>query len=173
MTIAAIVAASSIEELHDFFVASVSAAAALLGLLFVAVSLGPESLFGAEADQKNRGAAVGAFVAFANVLFVSFAMIVPRVGLYIVIVVAFIALAQILIESRALGWSAERLQGRRPFGLLSIVIYSFEAVVGVRLILHSGSPDAIVYIVLGLYGYALNTSWSLLRNRGRGPAKRP
>jgi hypothetical protein len=83
-----------VKELHDFFVASVGAAAALIGLLFVAITVAPERTFGINAEYSRQRRAEGAFIALSNVLFVSFAALAPHAPGAIIAVVAVIAIVQ-------------------------------------------------------------------------------
>jgi cytosine/uracil/thiamine/allantoin permease len=158
---------SELKELHDFFVASVGAAAALMGLLFVAVSIAPEKIFGAPASAAQRGDAERAFTAFGNVFFVSLVALIPRGALPAIAVVAVIAMAQIVS-------TAVRMKRRFPseinwrnIGLISLAIYAFEFVAALQVQAGTRRPETIVYIAIGLYAYALGTSWSLLGARER------
>src|SRR5258708_6825442 len=57
----------------NFFLASAGAGAALVGLLFVAVSVAPEQPFAPGSAPERRGVATAAFIALANAFFVSLA----------------------------------------------------------------------------------------------------
>jgi hypothetical protein len=149
-------------ELKDFFGASVGAASALIGLLFVAITLAPEKVFGPSADSQKRGQAIGAFIALANVFFVSLAALIPDATALVVIVVALIAIYQIVRESITMARAFPELRGWHRFGLIALCIYALELALAVRLATKTGHPRGLVYTVLGLYGYALGTSWSLL-----------
>jgi hypothetical protein len=155
-----------VSDFKDFFVASVGAAAALIGLLFVAVSLGPEQLFGPDADAAKRGLAMATFIALGNVFFVSLAAIVPRNTAWIIAVVAGISILQILSARRTMSRIYPERRAWARFGLTSLAIYMLELVIAIRFATKTGRPDGIVYTVLGLYGYALAGSWSLLTARG-------
>ena len=153
------------EALHDFFVASVGAAGALIGLLFVAISIAPDKVFGPEADPAKRADASGAFTALANIFFVSLGSLVPKSGPAIVFAVSLLGIAQILVEGARLGREYPELRGRKHFGLISLCIFGIEAGFAARVWLGHQTADGIVYTVLGIYGYALGTAWTLLGGR--------
>ncbi|MGP6157844.1 MAG: hypothetical protein ACLPYS_10130 [Vulcanimicrobiaceae bacterium] len=156
-------------DLKDFFAASVGAAAALIGLLFVAITFAPEKIFGSKADAQKQGQASGAFIALANVFFVSLAALIPRFSTEVIIVIALVSIWQILQQGGMMSQRFSALRGRHRFGLISLGIYVLELYIAVRLRLKVAPADGFVYTVLGLYGYALGTSWALLGARDDGP----
>jgi hypothetical protein len=66
------------ERLANFYLATVGAGAALIGLLFVAISLHPERTLDRLAAPARRGVASGAFAALVNAFIVSTAALPQR-----------------------------------------------------------------------------------------------
>ena len=63
---------------HEFFAASAGIAGALIGLLFVAISLRPERVIGPEAEDVYSVRASLALIAFSNALVVSLFGLIPE-----------------------------------------------------------------------------------------------
>ena len=151
-------------ELHEFFAASVGAAAALIGLLFVAISIAPEKVFGDQADADRRADAQRAFTALVNVFFVSHSAV------RVMEVVALLAIVQIARAIFMRVRSDGGLKNWQHLGLISLGIYVFELIAAQGVVTRAVSPDKLVYFVLGLYAYALGTSWNLLGAKGAAKA---
>ena len=158
------------KELHDFFVASVGAAAALIGLLFVAVSIAPEKIFGPTALPLRRSDAERAFTALSNVFFVSLAGLIPHAPLEAIAVIAALGVLQILFTGLALRRRYPTQFTWRNIGLVSLAIYVFEFISALRIAASGSRADSIVYIVMGLYAYALGTAWGLMGAKDAEPA---
>src|SRR5215472_14623589 len=94
-------------EFANFFIASASAGAALVGLLFVAVSIAPEQMVTRRAPMERQAVAGGAFTALINAFFISLAALIPHInfGLVIVPLSGFC-----LLTSLIQGWQLLRLR---------------------------------------------------------------
>src|SRR5450631_2734514 len=133
----------AVSELKDFFVASVGAAAALMGLLFVAVTFASDKISGAGANMNKRGQAVGAFFALANVFFVSLAALLPRHAELVIMIFAVLSIYNVASESEVMRRQFPELRGLRRFGLISLAIYLIELGIALRLTRKIASPDRL------------------------------
>jgi hypothetical protein len=74
------------DAFRDVFTASAGAGGALIGLLFVAVSIASDRIFGRTAAPERTAVAGSAFTALVNAFFISLAALLPGQSLgYIVI----------------------------------------------------------------------------------------
>lgn len=155
-------------DFQPFFTASVAASAALIGLLFVSVSIAPERVFGPTSESVRQAQALSAFTALANIFFISMASLIPHQPFGVVVTIAALpAVAQTLGLLRLFPhWRAARIVWRGLFLFLaSGVVYFYEVASGIELWRSPGSLDALyslLYLLLGAYAIGLGRAWELL-----------
>ena len=156
-------------DFQPFFTASVAASSALIGLLFVGVSIAPDRVFGSGADPRRQAQAISAFSALANVFFISMASLIPTVVIGVVVtLVAAISSMQLLgllvtVPQRAAN-AVELYRGVILF-VASAAIYGVELYLGIVLWNYPHSTDALaglLEVLLGAYGIGLGRAWQLL-----------
>jgi fucose 4-O-acetylase-like acetyltransferase len=178
------------EDIRDFFTASGSVAGALIGLLFVAISVAGDRLARAEADaQRLRIRAAAALTAFLNALAVSLFALIPghKIGpaaLAAGIVGLAFVLAALLSLIRAHQVRAAKL-GDAVFLLLLVVTFVIQVIQGAQVIAqpgNSGDVNTIAALVVVCFLIGIARAWELIGGpsigltrevtalvRGRGP----
>jgi len=156
-------------EFANFFIASASAGAALVGLLFVAVSLAPEQIVTRRAPMERQAVAGSAFTALMNAFFISLFALIPHFNTGSGIV-PFSGLC--LLTSLIQAWQLLRLRKgwrsllRRAFlVLLSVALYGLELVNGFQLIAapsQVGVVFGLVWCLIGAFVIGLVRAWELL-----------
>ena len=161
-------------EFQTFFLASSGASAALIGLLFVAVSIAPERVFGTQAEAVHQAQALSAFTALANVFFISMASLVPGIAIGIVVTIVAIPASLQTLALLALfnHWRAEGIAYRGLVLFLgSAAIYAVELTLGIQLWVSphgTGALTGLLELILGAYAIGLGRAWELLGGpRGR------
>jgi len=155
-------------EFETFFLASSGASAALIGLLFVAVSIAPERVFGDEAEAVRQAQALSAFTALANVFFISMEGLVPSIQIGIVVTVVAIpaSLQTLALLGLIKHWRAQGIVSRGlVLFLASALVYGFELTLGIRLWSspnNTGVLTGLLELLLGLYAIGLGRAWELL-----------
>jgi hypothetical protein len=156
-------------DFQPFFTASVAASSALIGLLFVSVSIAPERIFGEHAEAQKTAQAVSAFSALANVFFISLTSLIPGVvpGLVVTAVGVASILQLLSLLLRVRGWRGRGIQAIRGavLFLVSAAIYGTEIYLGIVLWLHPESVGAqvgLLEVLLGAYAIGLSRAWQLL-----------
>ncbi len=163
-------------EYSNFLVAGTQASAALIGLLFVAVSIAPERVFGPGGEAEKRALALSAFTALANAFFVSFGSLIPHIdfGVMVVVVGAVAGFQTVALLIMLPNWRREGTLLRS--GLLFVVsafVYGYEIAIGVQLLSKPFDPSlmtALLALILGVFSLGLARAWELLgAPQGRGP----
>lgn len=158
---------------NGFFSGAATVAGALVGLLFVALSVAPERLRGDTASMEHQAIAATAFTALVDALFVSLIGLQPGGGLQYGAVslgalglTSSCGLAVRLLRARG----SEPLSRRWPY-LLSFIIAVYAAQLASGLVVRSGGTetDLTVTFVYIMFGIGISRSWELLGLRGGGP----
>jgi hypothetical protein len=158
------------EGLHDFFLGSAGVAGALIGLLFVAISVSGERLEKAEAAaQTLRIRANAALTGFINALVVSLFALVPDGGIGTTTMVVgivgllFVVAALLsLIRMRGLRWAT----GRDALFLIGqAVVFVIQLIFGIELTGSqgdSGAANGVAILVIVCFVIGISRAWELI-----------
>lgn len=155
-----------------FFAASAGAGAALVGLLFVAISVIPDQAQNPDTQLERQAAIETAFSALLNDFLISIAALIPNANLgYVTVILGSFA----AVNTCTLGW---RLLTKRVHWtsmvrrviliLLSLVSYGYEVYFGSLLLAHPNNVDlvySIVVVLLISYANGVIRAWELVGGR--------
>ena len=158
------------DSMRDFFIASGGAAAALVGLLFVAISVSLERLQEAhKSAQLHRIRASASLTAFTNALAMSLLALVPKhtigataVVLGIVGLLFVIASLMSLIRVRQVRWSTAR---EALFLIALCAVFLLQVIDGVRILNNpgdSGDVSTIAILVVACFLIGIARAWELI-----------
>jgi hypothetical protein len=149
----------------DYFAATAAAAGVLIGLLFVSVSLRPDSVFGDGAPQAGATLAGSAFTSLVNTFFVSLLALIPKDNLgWGAIVMAAIS----LYGTGRLNRHGKRDVTQLLLLVLSIVVFLGQAADGAFLLARPHDNNLVynlAYLVVSTLGVALARAWALLQGK--------
>jgi len=156
-------------EYANFFMTTATAGGALIGLLFVAISLAPEQTVYARAPVEVRVVSSSTFIALFNAFFLSLGALLPYTNIgWFALSLGLIGVINSLNYGRLLltplpSWL--NVLRRIWLTALSLCLYLGELVYSIQL-LFSPTNGSLVYslglIVLLNYGIALLRAWELL-----------
>ena len=172
------------ESFETFFLATAGAGGAFVGLLFVAISIGPQRTFDprAVAGMQHQRLAEATLLTLFNGFVLSCVALVPGID---VGWVAFVAgAAGVLIAAQLIGFLTRshrhEIPGRLPWlhrlrvvslSLVAVLLYAIEGLLGLRLILRPADVDAyrwLAVIIIALYGLGILRAWTLLGDPQHG-----
>jgi hypothetical protein len=157
------------ENLHEFFLASAGVAGALIGLLFVAISVSQDRLSRDERSELHQLRAGAALTAFTNALTVSLLALVPGEKLAVTAVVVGVGglmfeLAALLALTRS-----RRLQPQLPreatFLVALAAVFTLQVVDGVLLLHTPGAATharTIAVLVVVCFVIGIARAWELI-----------
>ncbi len=152
-------------DLHDFLIASVGAAAAFIGLLFVALTVVMgRSDAGSEVIGRDRTLVASSYTALTTILFISLVGLLPD-GDVTWVMLAFGVIGVFSSARLFQHWLKDRSQGDNIMMIiLSLLIYLLLAGYGG---VHAAHPsklnlDIFSTAIFGLYGIALARAWALI-----------
>jgi hypothetical protein len=164
---------AAVTSYTGFFSGTATVAGALVGLLFVALSVAPERLRGDKASIEHQAIAATAFTSLVDALFVSLIGLQPGGGLrYGAISLGALGLTSSCGLAVRL-WrvrGTEQLSRRWPYLLSFIVaVYAAQLVGGFAVSGGAGQADLAVTFLYIMFGVGISRSWELLGLRGGGP----
>ena len=146
-----------------YFAAMATAAAALIGLLFVAVSVRDDTIFGPNAMPGGEALAVTAFIGLVSSFVVSLLGLTPKVNIgEPAVIMAVISVVAIVRLQRRLH------TGRNPIVLtITLLVYAAQFGLGVLLLVdpHSDQLTNLSIIVFVPLIVSLQRAWSLLKGK--------
>lgn len=157
------------DDLHDFFLASSGVAGALVGLLFVAISVAQGRLTADDHAPLHRVRASAALTAFTNALAVSLFALVPghKIG-WAALVVAIVGLAFVVASLLSL-FRTRRFQWRNArdevFLIALTAIFVIQLLEGVEVVRNpadAGTINTIAILVIVCFLVGIARSWELI-----------
>jgi hypothetical protein len=147
-----------------YFAALATAAAALIGLLFVAVSVRDDTIFGPHAMPGGEALAITAFTGLVNSFVVSLLGLIPKVNIgEPAVIMAVISIVAIVRLQRRLH------TGRNLIVLaITLLVYAAQLGFGVLLLVDSHDSDQLInlsIIVSVTLIVSLQRAWSLLKGK--------
>ena len=147
-----------------YFATLATAAAALIGLLFVAVSVRDDTIFGPNAMPGGEALAITAFTGLVNSFVVSLLGLIPKVNIgepaVIMAVISIVAIVRLQRRLRT---------GRNPLVLaITLLVYAAQFGFGVLLLVDSHDSDQVInlsIIVSVTLIVSLQRAWSLLKGK--------
>jgi len=153
-----------------FFSTMSAVGATLFGLIFVAVSIAPESVASANAPLERQAKASAAYIALLNPLIISLFALLPgqQIGIVALAVSAFGFLNTLALALTVLQNSSRKNNPRLRnalFTFSAFILYGYEIYVAIRLLQSPGDVLELFglsnfLIILSIYG--ISRAWELI-----------
>jgi hypothetical protein len=158
---------------HEFFSGCANVAGALVGLLFVAISVSPEKLAGEEATIAFQLRAAAAFSVLVNALVLTLFALLPSTNLGLIALIAGLSGIGTTAGLVILQVRESNLRRIRDFVIVVLLVplYGYQLISAVALLDKPGDTDAlqaeaIVVVICFLVG--IGRAWELLGGRRTG-----
>jgi len=145
-----------------YFAATATGAAALIGLLFVAVTVRNDTIFGPKAIPGGEALAITAFSGLVNSLVVSLLGLIPQDNIGVgAVTLSVVGLVSIIRLHSRLHWARNTI-----LLSLAVIVYVVQLIFGIILIHNQNDTSAvnnISYVVFATLIISLQRAWSLLK----------
>ena len=159
------------ESYHDFFVAAASVAGALIGLLFVAISVARERHLSKGEETLHELRAAAAFTAFSNALVVSMFGLIPgttigsvEISVSIIGLIAMLRSILVLVRLQRAHQRTHRTDG--GFVIAMTLWFIGQLFVGVELNFtsppHDTSREWVAIFVVAFFVTGIGRAWQLI-----------
>lgn len=157
------------QEYYTFFMTAAGAGAALIGLLFVAVSIAPQRTVQPGAPVVSRVISSSTFTALLTGFFISLGAVLPHFNIGVLTIVmslvgAMNSLNQAWLMLRP--WpSWQNVVRRMWLTAISLYLYVQTLVCAIQILIAPNQGYLVYYVgelLLGIYGLALLRAWELL-----------
>jgi hypothetical protein len=151
--------------MYDVYLGTVAtAAAALIGLLFVAVSVRDDTIFGPDAVPGGEALAITAFIGLVNSFVVSLLGLIPKTN---------IGEPAVVMAVLSVVWTVRlyrRLHAGRNAVVLGVTLVAYAAQMGCGVLLISRPHDSgqvinLCFLIFATLIVSLQRAWSLLKGR--------
>jgi hypothetical protein len=155
---------------HDFFSGCATIAGALIGLLFVAISVSPEKLTGDTARTEHQVRAGAAFSALVNTMVIALVALLPGAGLgeaSLILAAAGLAttIGLVLVLYREHGTVR---RGDATMFLIMLVLYGLQLANGIKLNAAPHDANAVDnqgVLAIGFFLFGIARAWQLVGAR--------
>ena len=155
----------------DFFSACATVAGALIGLLFVAISISPAKLSGPRAENDHQLKAAMAFSALVNTMVVALVALLPGASLSLTVIIVAAAGLSSTVGLIILLLRDTRLRVRVDQLILPavlLVLYGLQLADGVEMGASPRRPGHLGNLgglCIGFFGFAIARAWALVGAR--------
>ena len=165
------------DALTNFFIASTGAGAALLGLLFVSLSISPEEKITTNASIEKRVSAYSALGSLIDAFFISLVALIPNnFGISVLVfgALSFFIAVQNSIQLLRPHEGASGLVRRLTVTVLNLLTYIAQCYLAVQIIVnpHDSAPVySLTTLLLVVYILGIFRAWELLGGARNTPIK--
>jgi hypothetical protein len=148
----------------EYMIVAAGAAGAMIGLLFVAISLRSDLVFGSKAPDKVKTLAGSSFTSLVNAFSLSILAIIPQtnIGRGMIFLSVFC-----LINTWRLHARARHFKNQTFAFVVSTLNYLCELAGGITLLIRPYEQwivDALCYVIFASFVIALNRTWTLIQS---------
>jgi hypothetical protein len=148
----------------EYMITSAGAAGAMIGLLFVAVSLRTELVFGKNASKKARTLAGSSFTGLVNAFSLSLLAIVPQTNIGVAMSILGVVCVYNTLKLHLVTFG---VSNQWRVLIVSVLNYTAETAGGITLMLHPHEHwivGALCYVIFASFIIALNRAWLLIKS---------